>query len=126
MLGDIHASQGDSELCGIAVETCADVILSVDIIKNRFIPGTMRIETPKSIIQVDSCKNSGTYEESLSNCFIGMMNWLIDEYGYSKREAYIHMSGNSNVRINVYQFVKMFFVCGVEFPKSFLHHQDST
>lgn len=119
-LGDVHASQGDSELTGMADETYAEVTLSVEVIKNKFIPGTLRIETPKSIIQVDSAKNAGTQKDALNSCFIGMMSWLVEDYGYSKREAYLHMSANSNVRINVYQFVDGFFVCGVEFPKSYL------
>ncbi|NLW06908.1 MAG: hypothetical protein GX039_02840 [Clostridia bacterium] len=119
-LGDVHASQGDSELTGMADETYAEVTLSVEIIKNKFIPGTLRIETPKSIIQVDSAQNAGSHKDALNSCFIGMMSWLVEDYGYSKREAYLHMSANSNVRINVYQFVDGFFVCGVEFPKSYL------
>lgn len=119
-LGDVHASQADSEFTGMAVEVCADVTLSVEIIKKKFVPGVMRIETPTSIIQVDTAKNAGTHKDALNSCFIGLMSWLVEEHGYGKREAYVHMSANSQVRINVYQFIEGFFVCGVEYPKSFL------
>lgn len=119
-LGDVHASQGDSELSGIAVETRADVILSIEVIKNKFVPGTMRIESPTSIIQIDSNTNSGGHMSAIGNAYIGMMKWLNEDYGFSKREAYLHMSCNSNVKGHIYQFLGSFFVCGVEFPKSYL------
>jgi len=119
-LGDCHGTQGDSELTGLADECPADVILSVDVIKNKRIPGTLRIETPDSIIQVDSVSNAGTHSSALDNAFVGMMSWLVEEYGFGKKEAYLHMSINPGLRINVYQSVGGFFVCGIEFPKKYL------
>jgi amidase len=119
-LGDAHASQGDSELTGMADECPAEVILSIDVIKNKRVPGTLRIEKADSIIQVDAARNAGTHKDALNSCFIGMMSWLVEEYGFGKRAAYLHMTANPKVRINVYQFVDGFFVCGVEFPKKFL------
>jgi amidase len=119
-LGDVHASQGDSELTGIANETAADVSISCHAIKGPTTPGVMRIEKPDSIVQVDSARNAGGMERALNNCFLDMMRWLVSDYGMSKREAYLHMTANSRVRINVYQFVSGFFTCGVEFPKSYL------
>ena len=59
-------------------------------------------------------------ERALNNCFLNMMRWLVDDYGMNRREAYLHMTANSAVRINVYQFTTGFFVCGVEFPKRYL------
>jgi amidase len=105
----------------MAVECPADVTLSVDVIKNKRIPGVMRIEKPNSIIQIDSASNSGTPTAALNNAFIYMMSWLVEEYNFSQRSAYIQMTANPDVRINVYQFVNGFFVCGVEFPKKYLN-----
>ena len=120
-LGDLHASQGDSEFSGIANETYGDVILSAEVIKNKTIPGTLRIETPNSIIQVDAGSHAGGRKEAIDDCFVGMMSWLVEDYGFGKREAYLHMTANSGVRINVYQCTGGFFVCGVEFPKISLY-----
>jgi len=117
-LGDVHGSQGDSELSGIANETASDVVMSCDVIKGRTTPGVCRIEKPDSIVQVESARNSGSPDRALTNCFIHMMHWLVNDYGMEKREAYFHMTANSQVRINVYQYVAPFFVCGVEFPKA--------
>ena len=120
-LGDVHASQGDSELTGIANETAADVTLSCGVLKGRTTPGVLRIEKPDSIVQVDSARNSGSPERALHNSFVNMIRWLVTDYGLSQREAYLHMTANSLVRINVYQFTSgAFFTCGVEFPKRYL------
>jgi amidase len=120
-LGDVHGSQGDSELTGIANETAADVTLSCSVIKGKRTPGVLRIEKPGSIVQVDSARNSGSAERALHNCFVNMIHWLVGDYGMSQREAYLHMTANSLVRINVYQFTSgSFFTCGVEFPKRYL------
>ncbi|MGE4250385.1 MAG: acetamidase/formamidase family protein [Parvibaculaceae bacterium] len=119
-LGDVHASQGDSELTGIANETAAEVTASVDVIKGKTVPGVLRIEKPNSLVQVDSARNSGNQSRAITNCFVNMIKWLVDDYGMSKREAYLHMTANSLVRINVYQCTSGFFTCGVEFPKECL------
>jgi acetamidase/formamidase len=102
-LGDVHASMADSEFSCVADETDGDVILSAEVIKNKRIPGTLRIETPNSIIQVDAGRNAGGPKEAIDSCFVGMMTWLVEDYGFGKLEAYLHMSANSGVRVNVYQ-----------------------
>ena len=119
-LGDVHASQGDSELSGIADETAADVTISCQVIERVATPGVCRIEKPESLVQVDSARNAGGMEAALTNCFMNLMRWLIDDYGMDRREAYLHMTANSGVRIHVYQFVTPFFTCGVDFPKRYL------
>ena len=119
-LGDVHAAQGDSELTGAAIETYADVILSVEVIRKKRIPGIMRIEAPDRIIQVDSNTHAGSHKDALNACYLGLMDWLIQEYGFSKAAAYVHMSTNSNVISHVYQFIDGFFTCGVEINKNSL------
>jgi amidase len=56
----------------------------------------------------------------MNNCFLNLMRSLVEDYGISRREAYMHMSANSLVRVNIYQFTNGFFTCGVEFPKRYL------
>jgi len=50
-LGDVHASQGDTEFTGTAAETQATVRLHLDLIKKKRIPW-MRIEKPQSIVAI--------------------------------------------------------------------------
>jgi amidase len=120
-IGDVHAAQGDSEYTGLADETAADVFASCQIIKNKVIPGVMRIETPTSIIQVDSAANHGNMENALNGAFIGLLKWLAEDYGMDRKEAYLHFTANPEVIIHTYQAcLPSFYVVGVEFPKKYL------
>ncbi len=81
----------------------------------------LRIETPESLIQVNSARNAGSMERALNGAFIGMIRWLTDEHGMDVKEAYLQFSVNPDVRIHTYQFVgPAFYVVGVEFPKRYL------
>lgn len=120
--GDAHAAQADSEYTAIADETAADVLARCQVVERKRIPGVLRIETPKSLIQVDSARNAGSIERALNGAFIGMMRWLTEEYGMDTKEAYLHFSVNPDVRINTYQFIGPVgaYVVGVQFPKEYL------
>jgi acetamidase/formamidase len=123
-VGDVHASQSDSEYTGIAVETWSDIVLSVEVAEET-VPGVFRIENDDHVIHVDSSKNAGSPWEALNNCYIATMEELIDKHGLSEREAYIQMSVNPGVRARVYQFVQPgFFTCGVKLDKE-VHEQFS-
>src|SRR5918912_1260214 len=103
--GDAHAAQADSEYTGLADETAADVRARCHIVKQKRIPGVFRIETPTSLIQVDSARNTGSMERALNGAFIGMMTWLVEDYRMDSKEAYLHFSVNPEVIIHTYQFV---------------------
>jgi acetamidase/formamidase len=120
--GDAHAAQADSEYTAIADETAADVLARCQVVERKRIPGVLRIETPKSLIQVDSARNAGSIERALNGAFIGMMRWLTEEYGMDTKEAYLHFSVNPDVRINTYQFIGPVgaYAVGVQFPKEYL------
>lgn len=119
--GDGHAAQADSEYTGLADETTMDVYLRCEVIPRKSIPGVMRIETPTALIQVESVRNAGSMERALNGAFIGMMQWLVQDYGLDSREVYLQFSVNPEVVIHMYQFVgPRFCVAGVEFPKKYL------
>ncbi|AZH25265.1 acetamidase/formamidase family protein [Haloplanus aerogenes] len=119
-VGDVHASQSDSEYTGFAVETRAEVTLRVEVVDHE-VPGVFRIENDDSIIHVDSARNASDPRFALDNCFEAMMNELIDEHGFSEREAYIQMSVNPNVTVRTYQFVQPgYFTFGVKLDKELL------
>ncbi len=119
--GDAHAAQGDSEYTGLADETAADTKGRCHVVEQKQVPGVLRIETPESLIQVDSARNTGSMERALNGAFVGMMRWLTEEYGMDEKEAYLHFTANPDVRIHTYQFVgPAFYVVGVEFLKKYL------
>jgi len=118
-VGDVHATQADSEFYGVADETRAEVTLSCDVIKNKTIPW-VRIEKANSIIQLNSYR---PLEHAITQAFLWLMDWLVTEHKVEKKEAYMHMSVNPDVRINVYQMVpldRIQYTVGVEFPKKYL------
>jgi acetamidase/formamidase len=118
-LGDVHASQGDTEFTGTAAETKAKVRLSLDLIKGKRIPW-MRIETEKSIIALDAAR---PLEVAVETATLRLMEWLIEEHRFSPTDAYCLVSTCPDFRINVYQMckiAKLSFVAGAELPKRYL------
>ncbi|HEX4806114.1 MAG TPA: acetamidase/formamidase family protein [Conexibacter sp.] len=118
-LGDVHASMGDGELTGVADESAADVTLSCELIPRKAIP-FMRIETADAIVQVNSAK---PLDDALADAYRWMIDWLVEDHGFSAQDAYILLGVHPDVRVNVYQFVKLgrlSFTVGVSFPRSAL------
>jgi len=116
-LGDMHASQGDAEWTGVAVETRGELKVSCELIKQKQIRYP-RIETRTSIIQVN---NGRPLERSISQAWIWMMEWLVNEYNFSKIDAHQFISCCPDARINVYQMIpENWYTVGVEIPKRYL------
>ena len=115
-VGDVHASQGDTEFSGVAAETQAEVTLSVKVIPGKKI-SYPRIETPTSLIAI---YNSRPLEHAVTKAMFILMGWLVEEYGMSQRDAYLQMSVNPGVRVHIYQMIPempLFYTAGVEFPR---------
>jgi acetamidase/formamidase len=116
-VGDVHASQADSEFYGVADETRAEVTLRCGVIKKKKIPFP-RLEKENSIVQL-CCGRP--LEDAITQAFFWLMEWLVSDYGMERREACLHMGVNPNVRINVYQMApigRLLYTVGVEFPKA--------
>lgn len=118
--GDVHASQGDSELSGIANETAAHLTMKCDVKKNYSFPGVCRIETPTSFIQVESSRIVGGGNTTIEAAYVNLIGWLVEDFGMSKEEAYMHMTANSEVRGHIYQATNGALTVGVEIPKKYV------
>jgi acetamidase/formamidase len=119
-LGDVHASQGDTEFTGTAAETCATVRVRLDLIKDRRIPW-MRIEKPGSLVAVNANR---PLEVAVETATYHLMDWLISEHRFTPTDAYCLVSTCPDFRINVYQMCKigkLSFVAGAEIPKRYLN-----
>jgi len=115
-VGDVHASQGDAEFSSVAAETRAQVTLSVNVIPGKKIPFP-RIETPSSLIALYS---SRPLEHAVTRAAFILMEWLVEEYNMSRRDAYMQMSVNPGVRVHIYQMIPdmpLLYTAGVEFPR---------
>jgi amidase len=118
-LGDVHASQGDTEFTGTAAETKATVRLRLELEKKKHIPG-IRIETPASLIAVHADR---PLDHAVETATVSIMEWLINEYAFSAVDAYCLVSTCPDFRINVYQMCRIRNlrpVAGAEIPKRYL------
>lgn len=118
-LGDVHASQGDTEFTGTAAETKATVRVRLDLIRGKRIPW-MRIDKPDSIVAIQANR---PLEVAVETATFHLMDWLITEYGFTPTDAYCLVSTCPDFRINVYQMCKLgklSYVAGAEIPKRYL------
>jgi acetamidase/formamidase len=118
-LGDVHASQGDTEFSGTAAETKATVQLRLELVKQKSVPW-MRIEKPTSIVSVYA---SRPLEVAVETATINLMDWMISNHGLTPKDAYCLVSTCPGFRINVYQMcklAKLSYVAGAEIGKAFL------
>jgi acetamidase/formamidase len=119
-LGDVHASQGDTEFSGTAAETKSTVRLRLDLIKQKRIPG-IRIEKPESLVAIHADR---PLDYAVETATTHLMEWLITEFGFSPVDAYCLVSTCPDFRINVYQMCRIRNlrpVAGAEIPRRYLH-----
>ncbi len=72
-LGDVHASQGDTEFTGTAAETQATVKLKVELIKGKRVPW-MRIRKSESIVSLFAYR---PLEVAVETATINLIDWLV-------------------------------------------------
>ncbi len=79
-----------------------------------------KIETPTSLIAL---YNSRPLEHAVTRAVFLLMEWLVEEYGFSQRDAYLQVSVNPGVEVHVYQMIPemaLLYTAGVEFHKACL------
>ncbi|MFC1929845.1 acetamidase/formamidase family protein [Chloroflexota bacterium] len=115
--GDVHAAQGDGEICGIAMETTAEVTCKLDVLKGRTIEWP-RLEDDTHIMTTGSGR-------PLIDCIrvaqVELVKWLVDDYGFEKWEAFQVISQVSTMRIG--NIVDPNYTVVAKFPKKYLTDQ---
>jgi len=94
-LGDCHATQGDGELCGVAVEMDATVVIQVDLIKNWSIAWP-RLETEEFIMTLGSTR---PMEDAARIAYRELVRWMEQDYGFDVYEAYFLLTQAGRVRL---------------------------
>jgi len=110
-LGDVHAVQGDGEICGTAVEIPSAVTMKIDLIKNKQIDWP-RIESPDEIMTVCSAK---PLEDAVRLAFMELIKWLTNDYGFELYDAYMFLSLVAKIRVS--QIVDPLFTVVAKLPK---------
>jgi len=105
-VGDTHAAQGDGEVCGTAIESPLDVVLSFDLVKDT--PLKMpRFTTPGPVTRHLDTKGyevtTGIGPDLMSgarDAVAGMVDLLSARYGMSAVDAYMLVSTCGDLRIS--------------------------
>ena len=119
-LGDLHASQGDGELCGVANEIAGRVTLSCNVVKKKRLRN-VRVDTGESLISLYCYR---PMEKGFQEAVRDMILWLEEDYGLSRIESYLLISICPEFRLRTYQMCsglgRLMITVGAEFPKHLL------
>src|SRR6266699_3743221 len=94
-VGDCHATQGDGELSGVAIEQRATVTLQVDVIKNWSFAWP-RLETENFIMTIGSAR---PLEDAARIAYRELTRWMSAEYGFDEIDAYMLLSQAGRMRL---------------------------
>jgi amidase len=109
-VGDGHAAMGDGELAGAAIEVPMRVRLEVGLLKGK------RIEWPR-FENNDSIMAVGAYrplDDALRIAFSQLIDWIHDDYGLSKLDAYELLSQVGKIHVTEMVDPNYLIVAGVE------------
>lgn len=115
-LGDVHASQGDTEYCGGADDAQAEIQISCRVVKHKRIP-FIQLDLPESIVAVRAGK---TLDGMVHKAVEDLIDWMVSDCDVTPGMAYTHVSANPDFRINVYQHTVGLAAVGAQIPKKYL------
>ena len=112
--GDVHAAQGDGEVCGTALETTAEVTVKLEVVKGK------SIEWPH--LEDDTHIMTAGSGRPLMDCVriaqVELVKWLVDDYGFEKWEAFQVISQVTTMRVG--NVVDPNYTVVAKFPKKYL------
>ena len=113
-LGDCHGTQGDGELCGVAVEMASTTTVRVDLIKNWPIAWP-RLENEELIMTIGSAR---PMEDAARIAYRELVRWLASDYGFDELEAYFLLTQAGRLRVG--NMVDPKYTLGASILKSYL------
>jgi acetamidase/formamidase len=113
-LGDGHATQGDGEVCGVAVEVPAVGVLTIKVIKEKTIH-TPRAENGEYLMSFGSAR---PMEDAARIAYTDLLLWLEADYGLDRLVGYQLASQVGRVRLA--NMVDTLYTIVAKFPKKYL------
>jgi acetamidase/formamidase len=113
-LGDCHGTQGDGELCGVAVEIPSTTTVQVDLIKGWPIAWP-RLENERFIMSIGSAR---PMEDAARIAYRDLTRWLVADYGFEESEAYFLLTQAGRVRLG--NMVDPKYTLGASILKTYL------
>ncbi|MEJ2302514.1 MAG: acetamidase/formamidase family protein [Anaerolineales bacterium] len=103
--GDCHSAQGDGELCGTGIESPMTVTLRFSTKKDVSIK-EIQFQTPSPLTKTDTegyhvtTAHGPDLMENAKNATRYMIDWLVDERGLTRSQAYILCSEAADLKIS--------------------------
>jgi amidase len=97
-LGDAHAAMGHGELSASGLEMPAESTITVDLVKQKKIPG-VRIETPDEIMTIAT---GCPMERASAEAFARLILWMEADYGWDRWRAYDLLTHVAQISIGYY------------------------
>lgn len=94
-LGDCHATQGDGELCGVALEHPTHTVVQVDLIKGWTLAWP-RLETADFFMTIGSGR---PMEDAARIAYRELVRWMAAEFGFDELDAYMLLTQCGRVRL---------------------------
>jgi acetamidase/formamidase len=94
-VGDCHATQGDGELSGVAIEQRANVTLQIDVIKGWSFAWP-RLETQNFLMTIGSAR---PLEDAARIAYRELVRWMAADYGFDEIDAYMLLSQAGRIRL---------------------------
>lgn len=113
-LGDCHGTQGDGELCGVAVEIPSTTTIRVDLIKNWSIAWP-RLENDRFIMTIGSAR---PMEDAARIAYRELCRWLASDFGFDELEAYFLLTQAGRLRVG--NMVDPKYTLGASILKTYL------
>jgi acetamidase/formamidase len=99
-VSDPHASQGDGEICGTAIEVTAEADLRLSVVKGRTIPFPRSLSPPFNRGEVFSAYGIGRNLECAASAAVENAIKMLSEMGFSMDEAYVLCSVAGDMRVS--------------------------
>jgi amidase len=113
-VGDCHATQGDGEITGVAIEQRATVTLQVDLIKGWSFGGP-RLETKDMIMAVGSAR---PLDDATRMALRELIRWMVEDYGFDELDAYMVLGQIGRTRLG--NMVDPKYTVGASIQKRYL------
>jgi len=105
-VGDTHAAQGDGEVCGTAIESPMDAVMTIDLVKNANLK-MPRFTTPGPVTRHLDAKGyevtTGVGDDLMvaaRDAVAGMIDFLSASYAMAPEDAYMLVSTCGDLRIS--------------------------
>jgi amidase len=99
-LGDVHAVMGDGEITGTALETSANVTVTVTVLPGDTGRSTLPYLDNHTMIGVLGCHAGASLDQNIQAAMLETHRRLVTEYGLAPADAYQLLGASARILVN--------------------------